>query len=109
MLSHSGELLQTHGRSWRKATNDDITGQTSLGEPVDAPGVLFGPLLCQVDDEGSALMADWGNQRLQVMRADGAWSVVDLDQAVGGPQGAVWCSPSLYVVNNGIFVKYSAT
>ena len=99
VLSHSGELLQTHGRSRREATDDDIIGQTESGKPVYRPGVFYGPLLCQVDAEGSALVADCGNNRLQVMRADGTWSVVELGQAMSYPRGAVWCNASLYVVN----------
>ena len=70
VLSHSGELLQNHGRSRREATEDDITGKTATGDPVYDHGVLSGPYLCQVDDEGSAFVVDCVNDRLQVMRAD---------------------------------------
>ena len=107
MLSHSGELLQTHGRSRREATDDGISGQTASGKPVYGPGVLCFPRLCQVDADGSALVADCFNDRLQVMRADGTWSVVELDQAVSLPVGAVWCNESLYVFNDNKLVKFS--
>ena len=81
VLSHSGELLQT-----------------TSGEPMNAPGVLRSPYLCQVDAEGSVLVADKANDRLQVMAADGTWSVVDLDQTVTHPMGAVWYKMSLYIL-----------
>ena len=107
MLSHSGELLQTHGRSRDEATEDDIIGKTASGEPVYGPGVLYRPRLCQVDDDGRALVADQGNHRFQVMRADGTWSVVDLDQAVSNPLGAVWYNLSLYVISTDTIVRYA--
>ena len=108
VLSHSGELLQNHGRSRREATEDDITGKTATGEPVYGPGVLWNPCLCQVDDEGSVLVADCWNDRLQVMRADGTWSVVEIDQAVNRPNGAVWCNGSLYVAYDGNIGRFSS-
>ena len=108
VLSHSGELLQTHGRSRREATGDDIIGQTASGEPVYGSGVLFYPRLCQVDAEGSALVCDRRHHRFQVMRADGTWSVVKLDQPVRGRRGAAWCNASLYVANNNAIVRFSA-
>ena len=109
VLSHSGELLQTHGRSRSEATEDDIIGQTASGKQVYSPGVLHGPLLCQVDVEGSAIVADCYNDRLQVMRADGTWSIVDLrvEQDVGRIKGALWCNGSLYVARNRTIVRYS--
>ena len=108
VLSHSGELLQTHGRSWREATDDDIIGKTTSGKPVYRPGVLQWLWLCQVDDDGSALVADERNDRLQVMRADGTWSVVELDQAVSYQKGAVWCNGSLYAAYEGNIGRFSS-
>ena len=106
-LSHSGELLRTHGRSRDEATEDGIIGQTAAVEPVCNPGILSGPLLCQMDVEGSALVTDWGNRKLKLMRADGTWSVVDLDQTVRKPVAAVWCNASLYVANDDKIVRFS--
>ena len=107
VLSHSGELLQTHGHSRIEATEDNIIGQTASGEPVYGPGVLYGPRLCLVDGEGSALVADLRNHRIQVMRADGTWSVVKLDQPVTYPEGAIWCNASLYVVGKYNIARFS--
>ena len=108
VLSHSGELLQTHGRSVKEASEDDIIGRNASGELVYGPGVLYGPRLCQVDADRSALVADTHNDRLQLMRADGTWSVVDLDRNVVNPKGAVWCNASLYVANDNVIVRFSA-
>ena len=106
-FSHSGKLLQTHGRSWREASKGDIMGKRASGDSVYGPGVLFGPRLCQVDDDGSALVADCHNDRFQVMRADGTWSVVGLDHIVDDPKAAVWCNMSLYVANDDKLVRFS--
>ena len=107
VLSHSGELLHTHGRSRREATKVDIVGQTMSGQPVYGPGVLQWPRLCQVDDEGSVLVADCWNDRLQVMRADGTWRVVDLDQPVSDPRGVALCKASLYVAGKYNIARFS--
>ena len=107
VLSHSGELLQTHGRSRREVTEDDIVEQTASDNPVYDPGVLCGPRLCQVDADGSALVANEGTDKLLVMRADGTWGVVDLDQPVSRPTGAAWCNGSLYVVGKYNIARFS--
>ena len=108
VLSHSGELLQTHGRSRDEPSEDDIIErQTMSDEPRYGPGVLDGPRLCHVDAEGSALVADTHNDRLQVMRADGTWSVVDLNTKFVQPTAAVWWDASLYVARDAKIAKYS--
>ena len=107
VLSHSGELLQTHGRSSREATEDNITGILASDEQVYSSGKLRDPYLCQVDAEGSALVADYGHHRLQVMRADGTWSVVHLDRTVIYTKVAVWCNGSLYAANHYKIVRFS--
>ena len=107
VLSHSGELLHTHGRSRREATKVDIVGQTMSGQPVYGPGVLQWPRLCQVDADRSVLVADFFNERFKMMRADGTWNVVDLDQPVRGPRGAVWYNASLYVVDDDNIARFS--
>ena len=87
-----------------EVTRDDIIGQTAYGKPVYDPGVLCAPRICQVDAEGSALVAD---NTLKVMRADGTWRAVDLDQPVSDSIGAVWCNVSLYVVDYHNIARYS--
>ena len=101
LLSHSGELLQTHGRSRREATADDIIGQTAFGKPMYRAGILSGPRLCQVDAGGSALVADRFHPRLQLMRSDGKWTILDLTfgPEMGGIEYAIWCGETLYVVS----------
>ena len=110
----SGELLQTHGRSVIEARvedNNSTIGQTGSGRRVQqqwGPGVLHGPRLCQVDADGSVLVADSYNQRLQVMQADGTWNVVDVDdRTLSFPRAAVWINESLYVANYGAIARYS--
>ena len=109
----SGELLQTHAAAdlmRQAATDADVRRggtTTSAGKHVYVAGVLCGPHLCQVDAEGSALVADEGNHILQVLRPDGTWSVVKLDQIVNRPIGAVWCNPSLYVASDEKLVIFS--
>ena len=106
VLSHLGELLHTHGHPKRKAFVDSI-GKIVPLFPVYGPGVLWRPRLCQVDLEGSALVADWANCRLQVMRSDGTWSVVSLDQTAVYPQAAIWFDASLYVACSGKITRFS--
>ena len=108
VLSHSGELLQTHGRSGRRTTEDDIIGQTTSGRPVYGSCVLDSPTLCQVDNEGSALVVDEFNHRFLVMKTDGTWSVVDVNQDLNFLMGAVWRNGSLYVATYDKIVRLSS-
>ena len=80
VLSQSGEVLQTHGKP----------GTGSAGE-------LFGPELCAVDSEESFLVADLGNDRLQVCEDSGQWSVLDLQPPVDRPLRAAVIDNKLYV------------
>ena len=65
VLSQSGKVLQTHGK------------------PGSGPaGRLRKPFLCAVDSEESMLVADRGNDRLQVCDRSGQWSVLDLQLPV---------------------------
>ena len=108
VLNHSGELLHTSGYPISEATEDADIETTESDDPVPyGPGVLHGPNLCQVDAEGSALVADKYNHRLQVMKADGTWNIVDLDHTEICPKAAVWCRGSLYVANRDKIVRLS--
>ena len=81
VLSQSGEVLQTHGK------------------PGSGPaGELNYPRLCAVDSEESMLVADWGNDRLQVCDVSGQWSVLDLQPPVKRPSRAAVIDNKLYVV-----------
>ena len=94
-LNHHGEVQQTHGRSSIDCHQVDIIGTRESGKFMYVPAVLARPRLCQVDAEGSVLVADPLNDRIQVMRADGTWNVLDL--AAEYYIGAVLCDMALYV------------
>ena len=80
VLSQSGEVLQTHGKR----------GSGPAGE-------LSRPELCAVDSQESMLVADWGNDRLQVCDVSSQWTVLDLQPPLKGPNGAVFIDNKLYV------------
>ena len=81
VYSLSGELLQTYG---------------TLGR-ADA-GQLYSP--CISDDDGSVLIADCGNNRLQVMSEQGEFSVLQLQSPVPQPCSAVLFNNNLYVTSS---------
>ena len=85
VYSLSGELLQTYGTSER----DGGAGQLNY------------PYICTDDDDGSVLIADRGNDRLQVMSEQGEFSVLQLQPPVSQPRGAVLFNNQLYVAKFG--------
>ena len=101
VLSQSGQVLQTHG----KLGPDRAVGlagvlniftrsdKTRLGQA----GGMIGPHLCAVDSEELMLVADSGNDRLQVCDVSGQWGVLDLQPAVKEPVGAAVIDNKLYV------------
>ena len=92
VYSLSGELLQTCGTRGRG----------------DA-GQLYWPFVSDDDDDGSVLIADYGNDRLQVMSEQGEFSVLQLQPPVSRPRSAVLFNNQLYVTSehdNAIY-KYS--
>ena len=80
MYSLTGEFLQAYGRPG----SDEV-------------GMFNGPLICDVDAAGSVLIADRGNNRLQVMSEQGEFCVLDLQPQVFQPESAVMFSGCLYV------------
>ena len=80
VYSLSGELLQTYGT--RGCGN---TGQ------------LDWPYICADDDDGSVLIADRRNNRLQVMSEQGEFGVLQLQPPVSSPCSAVLIKNQLYV------------
>ena len=94
VYSLSGELLQTYG---------------TLG-PGDA-GRLKCPFIS--DDDGSVLIADGGNNRLQVMSEQGEFNILQLQPPVARPGSAVLFNNQLYVMTSplhadrGFICKYS--
>ena len=79
----SGELLQTYGTSGRG----------------DA-GQLACPVISNDDDDGSVLIADRDNNRLQVMSEQGEFSVLQLQPSVSQPRSAVMWKNCLYVASS---------
>ena len=63
----------------------------------EAPGELGGPRICNTDDSGAALIADYWNDRLQVLGASGQWNILQLDPSVKSPLGACLVNDTLYV------------
>ena len=82
VYSLSGELLQTHGTPGR-----------------DDGGQLSGSYISNDDDDGSVLIADWGNDRLQVMSEQGEFSVLQLQPPVSEPRSAVLFNNQLYITS----------
>ena len=95
VYSLSGELLQTYGTRGRG----------------DA-GQLDCPYISDDDDDDSVLIADNGNDRLQVMSEQGEFSVLQLQPPVSRPRCAVLFNNQLYVaslpwIGYGSVYKYS--
>ena len=65
------------------------------------PGRLRLPFLCHGDDDGDVLIADWGNNRLQVLHGDGRFSVVEMDAASEwSPWSAVYIPGRVYIMEH---------
>ena len=92
VYSLSGELLQTYGTHGR-----GDAGQLNL------------PYISDDDDDGSVLIADQFNDRLQVMSEQGEFSVLQLQPPVSCPRSAVQLNNQLYVTSeqNNVIYKYS--
>ena len=80
VYSLSGELLQTYG----------VRG-------CDGAGQLDWPYISDDDDDGSVLITDCGNDRLQVMSEQGEFSVLQLQPPVSRPRSSVLFNKQLYV------------
>ena len=61
------------------------------------PRQLSCPFICATDDAGAALIADYSNNRLQLLSANGQWSIVQLQLPVEDPWGACLVNDTLYV------------
>ena len=83
VCSMSGELLHTYG-TWGN----------------DYEGELDGSMICTDDDDGSVMIADHGNNRLQVMSEKGEFTVLQLQPPVTEPCSAVVFNDKLYVTSD---------
>ena len=92
VYSLSGELLQTYGTRGH-----------------DDAGQLACPYISDDYDDGSVLIANWSNNRLQVMSEQGEFSVLQLQPPVSCPRSAVQLNNQLYVTSGtgNIICKYS--
>ena len=88
VYSLSGELLQTYGKQ-------------GCGDA----GQLQCPFISDDDDDGSVLIADQGNNRLQVMSEQGEFSVLQLQPPVSEPRNAVLFNNQLYVMSDS-YINY---
>ena len=85
VYSLSGKLLQTHG----------TCGSGDAGH-------LYYPCISDDDDDGSVLIADCGNHRLQVMSEQGEFSLLQLPPPELRPGSAVLFNNQLYVTSSPI-------
>ena len=92
VYSLSGELLQTYGAR-------------GGGDAAK----LNGPFIGDDDDDGSVLIADYGNDRLQVMSEQGEFSVLQLQPPISQPCSAMLFNKQLYVISedDNLIYKYS--
>ena len=59
------------------------------------------PSIASSDSDGAVLVADFDNDRLQVLSASRQWSLVQLEPGVDKPYGAIVVGGKLYVTENG--------
>ena len=76
-------------------TQPPITGAESLHSKGTSR--LNWPLICQEDDDGAVLVADWCNERLLVLSEAGLWLQVRLNHQLRWPRGGMWWQRRLYV------------
>ena len=108
VLSQSGEVLQTHGKPGSGPADGELSDEEAYelsdekAHQAESPpaGELCGPYLCAVDSDESLLVADCGNDRLQVCDVSGQWSVLDLEPPVTTPNSAVVIDNKLYVCSS---------
>ena len=62
-------------------------------------GKLDWPYLCCMDGEGAVLLADYYNERLQVLSSDRTWSGVHMKPGVIAPRSALLFRDKLFVTS----------
>ena len=71
----------------------------TYGEKGSGPaGKLDNPRLCQSDSEDALLVADHGNDRLQLLDSRRTWNIINMDPAMKQPISTVYTDGKLYVV-----------
>ena len=92
VLDLEGNLKQTHGPEIAIAA-------TSSSVSEGGQSVLDGPVICQVDDDGSVLVTDSDNDRILVLTEEGQWRQVRLNETLDEYFDAVWWQGRLYVIS----------
>ena len=92
VLDPHGTLKETHGpRITIIASPNEASEQSyELSE-------LQRPLICQMNDDGEVLLADYLNDRMLIVTAEGHWRQVKLNGELQRPSDAVWWNGTLYV------------
>ena len=85
--------------------DDSCSLQHTHGGTGVVKGEFNGPRLCSIESDGSMLVADLFNDRLQVFH-DGKWSILPLQPQPSRPVGAVVTQHALYVIARGKLIMY---
>ena len=71
-----------------------------------APDGLSWPRICDTNSSGTALIADYCNDRLQVLNGNGQWSIVQLDPVASEAWSACLVNDTFYVGHENENGKY---
>ena len=91
---------------------ESIGGSSAQGSRgkvhLDTRESLNSPYICDVDDEGSVLIADQGNNKLKVMDKNGKFDDLKLEPDVIAPRCAVLYNGHIYVTSSydNTIIKY---
>ena len=101
-LSFRGANLRCAKSTWNKVDFVLPSGLVLLScgnlRKGDA-GYLYCPYISDDDDDGSVLIADRGNNRLQVLNKQGVFRVLQLEPDVAAPRNAVLFDGHIYVTS----------
>ena len=92
VLDAHGILKQTHGPRITIIPSSNAASEHSMENSE-----LTDPLICQEDDDGEVLLAEFSNNRILILTAEGHWRQVKLNCELQGPCSAVWWKCAFYV------------
>ena len=90
IMNVRGEVIHTYGTH----------GSRDAGELDD-------PVLCQEDEDGAMLLAEFWNNRLQILDEQRKWSIVNMQPEVKTPMSAIYVNHVIYVVSKRDLKLYS--
>ena len=96
VLDPHGTLNETHSPHILP-----ILSSTSASEYSTDHSKLNGPRICQQDDDGAVLVADFMNNRILILTSTGHWRQVKLNGELQRPNDAVWLNGTLYESTQG--------